>query len=102
MEEINQENFDSVIEANHKVVVDFFTSGCRPCKLLAPLLEEAAQTFVDIKFVKIDAEENGDLSDELGISSVPTLVFFQDGQEADRYEGLLAKKALHDWLKVKE
>lgn len=98
MEEVNQGNIDQIIQGNNKVLVDFFTSGCRPCKILAPILEEMEKDFGDVKFVKINAEDNGDYSDQLKVSSVPTLIFFASGQEKVRYEGLMPKTALRDWI----
>jgi len=99
MDVINKETFDTnVISEGQLTFVDFFTTWCRPCNLLAPVLEELSEDHEDINFVKVDIEAEPELSSDYGITSIPTLVIFNDGKEIDRKTGLLSKTALKDWL----
>jgi thioredoxin 1 len=71
------------------VVVDFYADWCGPCRLLAPVLEQYAATFDGVvKFAKVDVDVEPDLTSHFDVSSVPTLLFFRDGQLADRLAGI--------------
>ncbi len=77
------ENEEDFIEATQdRVIVDFHTQWCAPCKQLAPVLEE-----MDVPVVKVDVDENPDLAQEYGVMSLPTLAAFEDGEEVDRIVG---------------
>lgn len=86
---LNESNFREETKEG-LVVVDFYTDSCPPCKMLAPILE----TVTDAKICKVDAEQEAQLCAEFGISAVPTLLFFKDGQQVDRSLGVLTKAAL--------
>ena len=81
------------------VVVDFWAEWCAPCKILGPLLEQAT---VDgdgaFDLVKVDVDQNQELSTQFGIQSIPTVIAFRDGAPVSRFSGAIPKKALGDWL----
>jgi len=86
--EITNEEFNEIINNSHKlVVVDFFAEWCMPCVMLAPVIDELAETMKDVKFVKINVEDNKELSRKYNISSIPCLIIFKDGEEVDRIIG---------------
>ena len=72
-------NVDKVVRANDKVIFDFYAEWCGPCKSLAPILKKV-EGATDIKVVKVDVEKEADLAQLFGISSVPTMVFYQDSE----------------------
>lgn len=76
-----------------RVVVDFYTPTCGPCRQMAPLFEEMALDNKDIKFAKIDASENYDLAAKFGIQSVPTFIVFEKGHKIAQTTGANADKA---------
>jgi thioredoxin len=81
------------------VVVDFFTTWCGPCQMLAPVLEKYAQENAGkVKIVKIDAEAEPDLSTNYSISAFPTLLLIKNGKESARKLGALPATALKQWL----
>ena len=86
--EISEQEFEETINNSYKlVVVDFFAEWCMPCLMLSPVIEEFADRMKDVKFVKINIDENESLAEKYKVSSVPTLVIFKEGSEIDRING---------------
>lgn len=81
------EQFEKEIKEKTITVVDFFAQWCGPCKALAPTLANVEKSMPDVKFMKIDIEENTEVSTEYGIRSVPTLLFFKNGELEDMSVG---------------
>ena len=94
----NEKDFDSIIKDNKKVLVDFFANWCGPCKMLSPLLEEISNE-EDVVIVKVDVDEFGDIASKFDVFSIPTLVLFKEGKQADKKVGYLPKDALLDFIK---
>lgn len=93
IQEINNTEFEEVVLKSDKpVLVDFNATWCGPCRMLKPVLEEIADERADVKVVGIDVDENRDLAGEYGVFSIPCLVLFKDGAEADRSVGLVPKE----------
>ncbi len=91
MEIIKEQDFEKTIQ-NGLVVVDFFANWCGPCRMMAPILEEAQKKLGDsVKIVKVDVDESENLAKKFGIMSIPTLLFFVDGQLKDKHIGLMMK-----------
>lgn len=90
MEIFTSTNFNSeVLETSMPVVVDFFATWCGPCKMMAPVLEKAAGEYEGkVKVGKLDVDENGELSAKYGVMSIPTLIFFKNGQVVNKMVGL--------------
>lgn len=91
------ENFSELIKEG-KVIVDFFATWCGPCKMLAPVLEEVAKEYPDIKFVKMDVDECPNVSKEYGIMSVPTLLKLENGELIDKKIGYQNIQELKRWI----
>lgn len=93
---INEKQYEQeVLNSQGLVLVDFYSETCGPCKRLAPILEELSEDFNGkLKIMKINANENSLLSFKMGIMSVPTLVFYKDGNMVDSHIGLLPKDQL--------
>ena len=80
------------------VVVDFFATWCGPCKMLSPVIDELANKYPDISFVKIDVDDCPNISKEYGIMSVPTLLKFENGQLIDKKIGYLNIYEFEKWI----
>ena len=91
---VRGEDFDrTVLGSEAPVVVDFYADWCAPCKYVAPLMDELAQTHEgSLLVVKIDTDQAPDLSQQLGIRSIPTVIFFKDGEEVERSVGFEPEK----------
>ena len=101
--EVTNENFNELINNSHKiVVVDFFAEWCMPCLIVSPIIEELANEIKDVKFIKINSDDNQDLSRKYNISTIPCLVIFKDGKEVDRIIGAQPKEKIEEkingWL----
>ena len=87
-EVISSADFSSkVLEAPGKVLVDFFATWCGPCRMLAPVLDEVAAENPAIKVYKVDIDQSPDVAARYGVTSVPTLIVFEDGQVAKQTVG---------------
>lgn len=95
MKEILQKDFDETVINNKGVtLVDFWAKWCGPCKMLAPVLEAVEEELEQVKFVKVDVDENGELADKYQISTIPTLLIFKDGKVVDTLVGFMPKDIL--------
>lgn len=98
---LSDTNFrQEVLEAAVPVVVDFSATWCGPCKLLTPILEELVKEYEGkIKMGRLDVEENPRITAQYGIMSVPTLIFFKNGQLITQTTGVLSKAELKKKIK---
>lgn len=94
---INDTNFSEVLKNNKHVLVDFFAQWCGPCQMLAPIIDELSEEYKDkIKIVKVDVDEAQKIAQQFEVMSIPTLIFFENGNIKDTMMGLVAKDALKD------
>ena len=86
-----------VLTSKGKVAVDFWAPWCNPCKMMGPILKDLAEDFPDqITIYKVNVDDNSGLSAEFKISSIPTIIVFEDGKEAKRIKGAKPRGILMD------
>jgi thioredoxin len=79
------------------IVLDFYTETCNPCKSLMPIMDRLAFEYKNkVLFVKTKANENITLAKQLGVNSVPTLIFVDQGKNIERAKGIITEKALRE------
>ncbi len=98
--EVNGSNFDTVVTKSDKtVLIDFWAPWCGPCKMQTPILEKLAQSpEIQASIVKINTDENPDIAQKFGISSIPTLILMKGGAEVERMVGVQPEAVLKQKL----
>jgi thioredoxin 1 len=88
-----------VLQSEKPALVDFWAEWCGPCKMIAPLLDEAADNYADrLTVVKLNVDENPNTAQKFGIRSIPTLILFKDGNVQAQKLGAMSKSQLTDFL----
>ena len=98
--QISDSSFETdVLKSSKPVLVDFWAEWCGPCKMLAPHLEEIAQTMGDkVTVAKLNIDDNPRTTKNYGVKGIPTLMLFKNGQVAGTRIGNLPKSQLVDWV----
>ncbi len=91
---LTSDNFEQEIAAAKLAVVDFWASWCGPCKMQSPIIEELSEEVSDVRFCKVNVDEQGALSGQYKIRSIPTIIFFKDGKQVELSVGLKGKDEL--------
>ena len=90
-------NFDELLQDEKLVIVDFWATWCGPCRMLSPLLDEVEAEMEDkVEVVKVNVDDADEIAMRFRIMSIPTLLFFKNGQMVDRSVGAMPKSALVD------
>jgi thioredoxin 1 len=97
----NTDNYRTVVvESKRPVLVEFWSNGCEPCKQLEPHLEALAKKHHDLLVVKVNADENAPLVEDLGVQLLPTLFVYQDGEAKRRQVGAPKPEELSELVSV--
>jgi thioredoxin 1 len=95
--DLNKDSFKEFITKNEKCVVDFWAPWCGPCKMLQPKITEACEE-KNVPLGGINIDEDKELAQEYGVMSIPCVIKFEKGEEADRKIGNVSKESLIDFL----
>ena len=93
---LTNETFKSeVLDSKKNCLVDFYADWCGPCKMMSPIIDELAEKYAGkYSIYKLDVDKAGAVSAEYGVASIPTLLFFKNGEVADTMVGASSKENL--------
>ena len=91
---------NEVMETEKVVVIDFWATWCGPCKMMAPVVEEVAKDYPDVKVCKVNVDEEPELSNAFKIVSIPTIVIIKNGEIIDSVVGYRPKEDIEKIIKL--
>ena len=91
----NSAEFQTILQQNKPVLVDFYADWCGPCKIIKPYIDELAEKYPDdLKVIRIDTDKNPDVSGALSITQLPTLKVYKAGKETWQQIGAIPKEQI--------
>ena len=100
--EFTDDNFQSAaLETDNLVVADFWAVWSGPCKMIAPIIDEAASEYEgDVVIGKVDVDNNPQVASKYSIRSIPTILFIKNGEVIDKHVGVISKQALKEKIEA--
>ena len=96
---VNKEEFEKILESEKGIIlVDFWAGWCGPCKVLGPTLEEVSNELEDITILKVDVDNNPELSTEYSVRNIPVVYAIKDGKQLDKFVGAKSKEDIISFI----
>ena len=98
VKEVNQAEFDELLQSGKPLVCDFWAVWCGPCRMLAPVMEKVSEEFPEAVFVKVNVDANDELAERYNIMSIPFVAIFEDGHMKAKSVGYLPAESMKEFL----
>ena len=96
---LDENNFETVISSKPVALIDLWASWCGPCRMLSPTVDDIAEEYDGrVAVAKCNVDDNDEIAGRFGVRSIPTLLFFKDGQLAEKTVGLVSKQEIETIL----
>lgn len=96
--EVNDSNINDIIKSKEKVIIDCFADWCGPCRMLAPIIDELSDEMPNVKFYKLNIDDNDNTVNKYNIMSIPTVLIFENGNLKNSILGLKSKEELKELI----
>ena len=93
--DLNNSNFDQIISAENPTLVDFWAEWCGPCKSMHPIFESLSKKYPNVKFARVNVDQNQNISMKYAVQSIPTFIMFKSGQIIDKMMGAVGAPGIH-------
>ncbi|HCK88047.1 MAG TPA: thioredoxin [Erysipelotrichaceae bacterium] len=92
----DEADFDQILKENKSVFIDFYADWCGPCKMVGPVVEGLAEENTDVKFIKVNVDDNPEVAERYGVMSIPMLVAVKDGKTAATTLGFQPRESIQN------
>ena len=93
--DLNDNNFDQVISSENPTLVDFWAEWCGPCKSMHPIFESLSKKYPNVKFARVNVDQNQNISMKFAVQSIPTFIMFKSGQIVDKMMGAVGAPGIN-------
>ena len=93
--DLDDSNFDQIVYAENPTLVDFWAEWCGPCKSMYPIFENLSKKYPNIKFARVNIDQNQNISMKFVVQSIPTFIMFKSGQIVDKMMGAVGAPGIH-------
>ena len=93
--DLNDFNFDQIISAENLTLVDFWAEWYGPCKSIHPIFESLSKKYLNVKFARVNVDQNQNISMKFAVQSIPTFIMFKSGQIVDKMIGAMGDSGIH-------
>jgi len=93
--DLNDSNFDQIVSAENPTLVDFWAEWCGPCKSMHPVFESLSKTYPNVKFARVNVDNNQNISMRFNVQSIPTFIMFKAGLVVDQMMGAVGAPGIH-------
>lgn len=93
--DLNDTNFTQVTSAENPTLVDFWADWCGPCKMMHPVFESLSKKYTNIKFARVNVDQNQNIAMKFAVQSIPMFIMFKSGQIVDKMTGAVGAPGIH-------
>jgi len=97
--DLNDTNFTQTVSGDNPTLVDFWAEWCGPCKMMHPVFESLSKKYTNIKFARVNVDQNQNIAMRFAVQSIPMFIMFKSGQIVDKMMGAVGAPGIHMFCK---